>query len=67
MKRRSHHQQSISMASVQSSKETEEMQKHIYMLRSQYEREKKLVEEKVRQLTEMQATSVQEKALIKEN
>ncbi len=37
------------------------------VLKASYDREKKLVEDKVRQLTELQTTSVNEKALLREN
>lgn len=39
----------------------------MHVLKNQYEREKKLVEDKVRELTELQSSSMQEKALIREN
>eukprot|EP00347_Sterkiella_histriomuscorum_P000012 403377522 len=51
----------------ETSKETETLQRNIQVLKSQYEREKRLVDEKVRQLTELQTTSTNEKILIREN
>lgn len=50
-----------------SAKETESLQRNVQLLRAQYEREKRLVEEKVRQLTELQTLNPNEKALLKEN
>ena len=48
-------------------KETEQLQRSIHMLKSQYEREKRLVDDKMREVVLLQTSSSQDKQLIREN